>query len=130
MTSQTDVRSALAAANEAFMTAFSRGDAGAVATLYTESGQMLPPNSDPVTGKTALQGLFQGLMDMGIKGIKLEAVEAEAYGDTAVEVGRYTLKGEEDQVLDQGKYIVIWKQEAGQWKLHRDIFNSSLPVPE
>jgi len=32
-------------------------------------------------------------------------------------------------VLDKGKYIVIWKQEEGQWKLHRDIFNSSMPAP-
>jgi hypothetical protein len=31
-------------------------------------------------------------------------------------------------VLDQGKYIVIWKREKGQWKLHRDIFNSSVPA--
>jgi ketosteroid isomerase-like protein len=30
--------------------------------------------------------------------------------------------------VDQGKYIVIWKQDGGQWKLHRDIFNSSLPA--
>jgi ketosteroid isomerase-like protein len=33
------------------------------------------------------------------------------------------------RALDKGKYIVIWKQEDGQWKLHRDIFNSSMPPP-
>jgi hypothetical protein len=32
-------------------------------------------------------------------------------------------------VLDEGKYIVIWKQVEGQWKLHRDILNSSRPAP-
>ena len=26
-----------------------------------------------------------------------------------------------------GKFIVIWKEQGGQWKLHRDIFNSSIP---
>lgn len=130
MTSATEVHDAIVAADETFMTTFSRGDAAGMAALYTESGQLLPPNSDFVIGKQALQGLFQSLMDKGIKAIKLETVEAEGYGDTAFEVGRYTLEGEGDQVLDQGKYIVIWKQEAGQWKLHRDIFNSSLPAPE
>lgn len=69
-------------------------------------------------------------MDMGIKAIKLEAIEVEGYGDTASEVGRYTLEGEGGQVLDKGKFIVIWKQEAGQWKLHRDIINTSMPAPE
>ena len=24
----------------------------------------------------------------------------------------------------------VWKREGGQWKLHRDIFNSSNPLPE
>ncbi len=32
--------------------------------------------------------------------------------------------------LDAGKFIVVWKQEAGQWKLHRDIFNSSMPAQQ
>jgi ketosteroid isomerase-like protein len=30
-------------------------------------------------------------------------------------------------VLDYGKYVVIWKQDKREWKLHRDIFNSSRP---
>ncbi len=130
MTNSTDVHDAIVAADETFMTTFSRGDAAGIADLYTENGQFLPPNSDFVTGKQAIQATFQAFMDMGIKAIKIETIEVEGYGDTASEVGRYTLEGEDGQVLDQGKYIVIWKQEAGQWKLHRDIINTSMPAPE
>jgi ketosteroid isomerase-like protein len=65
-------------------------------------------------------------MDMGIKTIRLETVEAERHGDTAIEIGKYTLSGEAGNVMDRGKYVVILKQEGGQWKLHRDIWNSSL----
>ncbi len=128
MTNSTDVHDAIVAADETFMTTFSRGDAAGIAALYTENGQFLPPNSDFVTGKQAIQATFQAFMDMGIKAIKLETIEVEGYGDTASEVGRYTLEGEGGQVLDQGKFIVIWKQEAGQWKLHRDIINTSMPA--
>ena len=39
----------------------------------------------------------------------------------------YATYGADDQVADQGKYIVLWPQVDGAWKLHRDIFNSSLP---
>ncbi len=130
MTNSTDVRDAIVAADETFMTTFSRGDAAGIAALYTENGQFLPPNSDFVTGKQAIQATFQAFMDMGIKAIKLETIEVEGYGDTASEVGRYTLEGEGGQVLDQGKFIVIWKQEAGQWKLHRDIINTSMPASQ
>jgi ketosteroid isomerase-like protein len=65
---------------------------------------------------------------MGITAAKLETVEVEGYGNTANEVGTYTLQGAGSQVLDTGKYVVIWKQETGQWKLHRDIWNSSRPA--
>ena len=31
-------------------------------------------------------------------------------------------------LTDRGKYLVVWKRGAdGNWRLHRDIFNSSLP---
>jgi len=130
MTNSSEILNAIKAADEAFVAAFAQGDAASVAALYTETGQILPPNSDFVTGRQGIQALFQGLMNMGIKAIKLEALEIEEYGDTATEVGKYILAADGDQVLDQGKLIVIWKREAGQWKLHRDIFNSSLPVPQ
>jgi uncharacterized protein (TIGR02246 family) len=126
----TEVRDAIVAANGNFKTTFKAGDAAGMAALYTENGQLLPPNSDFVTGRPALQTFWQAIMDMGIKEAGLETVEVESHGDTAIEVGKYTLKGEGGQVLDNGKYIVIWKQEDGQWKLHRDIFNSSMPAPE
>lgn len=128
----TEVRDAIAAANENFMAAFKRGDAAGLAALYTENGQVLPPNSDFVTGKEAIQVFWQALFDMGIKGLKLKVVEVEGHGDTAIEVSKYTIYGEEGQELDKGKYIVIWKQKEGQWKLHRDIYNSnsSMPAPE
>ena len=48
-------------------------------------------------------------------------------GKTAYEVGKYQLFADGDQMADQGKYIVTWKQVEGKWKLHRDIWNTSLP---
>ena len=124
-----EVRTAIAAANESFMAAVKRGDAAGLAALYTEDGQVLPPNGDFVTGKGAIQTFWQAVMDMGIKEAKLEIVEVEGHGDTATEVSTFTLRGEGAQVLDKGKYMIIWKREGGQWKLHRDVFNSSMPAP-
>ena len=123
-----DSTDAIRAANDRFMDAYNSGDTEGLASLYTREGQILPPGSDVVTGKVAIQGFWQALLEMGIKSAKLETLELNEYTDTAVEVGKYTLSGEDDQVLDQGKYIVIWRQEDGQWKLHRDIFNTSIPA--
>ncbi len=124
-----EIRDAISTENEKFMSAFSNRDAAGMAALYTDDGQVLPPNGDFVAGKQAIQAFWQTLMDMGIKEAKLDTLEVEDHGDTAIEVATYTLFGEEGQALDTGKYIIVWKREDGQWKLHRDIFNSSNPPP-
>ena len=130
MNASTDLRDAIATQNEQFMAAVKTGDAAGLAALYTENGQVLPPNSDFVTGQEAIESFWQAVMGMGVKEANLEIVEVEGQGDTAIEVSTFALLGEGEQVLDKGKYIVIWKQEEGQWKLHRDIFNSSMPASE
>jgi uncharacterized protein (TIGR02246 family) len=125
----TRVQAAIAAVNENSMAAFKRGDAAGMADFYTENGQLLPTGSDFVTGKAAIQAFWQAAIDMGIaKTVRLEIVEVEAHGDIAIEIGKYTDSGGAGNVIDRGKYVVIWKQEGGQWKLHRDIWNSSLPA--
>ncbi len=125
-----NVQEAIAAGDKEFMESFQNGDAGALAALYTEGGQLLPPNGDFVNGRKAIETFWKGAMDMGIKTAKLEIVEVGGLGETAYEVGKYTLFGDNEKILDQGKYVVIWKQIDGQWKLHRDIWNSLLPVPK
>jgi uncharacterized protein (TIGR02246 family) len=125
---QTDVRSAIIAANERFMATYRRGDARGMAELYTDDGQVLPPHADFVSGKPALEAMWQSFMDAGVKEIQLHTGEVEQHGDTAFEVSRGTMLADGGQVIDEAKYIVIWKREPDGWKLHRDIFNSSRPA--
>ena len=124
-----EFESTMEAGHEAFMAAFDRGDAAVLAALYTEDAQLLPPNADFVRGRPAVQAYWQALMDRGIKSMQLITGELEDHGDTGIDVGRYKLFAEGGQELDQGKYIVILKKVDGEWKLHRDIFNSSNPPP-
>ena len=124
-----EARAGIEATNVQFMDAFSAGEAADVAACYTEDAQFMPPNGEIVSGREAIQEAMQGLTDAGIKGLQLETVEVEGHGDTAYEVGKGTLTGEDGQTIDEVKYIVIWKKVGDAWKLHRDIFNSNLPPP-
>jgi uncharacterized protein (TIGR02246 family) len=130
MTSQSDVRAAVEAGGRDFSAAIARGDAAAVAAVYTSAAQVFPPNQDIVTGRAAIQQFYQGLIRAGVKGVPLTTREVEAQGDTAYEVGTYRVTGDGNKVLDSGKYVVVWKREDGKWKMHRDIWNSNLPPPK
>ncbi len=122
-------RDAIAAVAEQFMAAFRRQDAAALAQLYTENAQLFVTGSDVAAGRQEIQALWQRVMDMGVKATRLETVEVEDYGDTALTVGRYTDEGDGGHVLDRGHYVSILKQEGGQWKYHRDITTSSIAQP-
>ena len=112
--------------NRLFMDAFSAGDAEKVAGFYTANCRFLPDNSNPVDGRTNVQELVQSMMDGGVSSVELITWEVEDCGDTAIEVGRVVMRGDTDELIDDGKFIVIWKKEEGGWRLHRDIVNSSL----
>ena len=126
---QGNTRAAIEAGNKQFMVAFSRGDGAGLAALYTPNGQLFPAHSDIVRGKQAIEQFWQGAITSGIQGATLTTLEVERHGDTAYEVGKYTLAGEGGKVLDAGKYVVVWKRQQGQWKLHRDIWNTNRPAP-
>ena len=122
------IRDAVAEANEALMAQYRRGDAAGVADFYTEDGQIFPPNSEIITGKPAIEGFYQEMIDMGIKEMILETCELEGRYETAFEVTTYTLLDEKRQTIDQGRCIIIWKQEDGGWKQHRDMYHSTMPA--
>jgi uncharacterized protein (TIGR02246 family) len=126
----TKIRDAIKEVNANFIAKINEGDAAGVAALYTENGQIMPPNSDIIMGREAIQGFWQGGIDMGIKSMQFEMIDIEGMGTTACEVGKYTVYAQGDQMIDKGKYMVIWKQVEGQWLLHRDIWNTSMPMPE
>ena len=108
----TAIRDAIAAAIEQFMAAFSRGDA-AGAALYTADGQLLPPNSDVIAGKQAIQTFWQSAMHMGITAVKLETVEVEGHGHTANEVGRTSSRVPGARYLTRGSTSSFGNKRRG-----------------
>ena len=125
-----DVKREIADANKEFMEAFNNGDANALSLRYTSDAKLYPSNSDIIEGQEAIEGFWNAVMNMGIEKARLETVTAESYGNFAIEEGRYELYAKENQIADRGKYIVTWEKQDGQWKLHRDIWNTSNPAPQ
>ena len=115
-----------AATNHRFEQAFNRGDAAAVAALYTENAILLPPDADMMTGRQAAQTFWQETYGSGARNLSLKTVSVESYGDAAREIGRFSLDvpGQGGQTTRvEGKYVVIWKKTADGWRLDTDIWN-------
>lgn len=106
--------------------AFNAGKAGEIAALYTSDAMLLPPNAEFVKGQEAIES-FWAEMIAGISGT-LEIQEIGLDGDLAYVIGLYDLVDSEGKPVDQGKYVEVWTRADGTWRLHRDIWNSSMPA--
>lgn len=128
------VRKTIEEANLKFGEAIRQGDATALADLYTEDATLLPPDSDMIKGRQGIETFWNGGLQIGIKDAILTTVDVSGSGDLAYEIGKFTLtiqpEGQEP-IEQKGKYVVVWKQTAdGSWKLHVDIWNSSMPAQQ
>jgi hypothetical protein len=40
----------------------------------------------------------------------------------------YTAVFQDGRIADRGTYLVLWQQEDGIWKRHRDMWNTNRPI--
>jgi ketosteroid isomerase-like protein len=113
------------AANTQFMQAVKARDEARFVALYTEEAVLLLPGREPLQGHAGVRSFFSSFDARGVREIRLTTLELEVFGDTAWERGSSEAVGVDGAVLARAKYIVIWKQVPGGWKLHRDILNAS-----
>jgi uncharacterized protein (TIGR02246 family) len=104
--------------------AFNKGDAAAVAAMYTEDAYVLPAGDAMVKGRAAIEALWK--KDMGaLSDVKCTTLDVRPLGGSAAaEIGTCTFKTK-SQPPQEGalKYAVVWQKEGGQWKLSLDIWN-------
>ena len=127
------VRETIEQKDKAWADAAVAGDAAAIAQQYTEDAIVMPPASPRVTGNAAIQELFTGwLAEAPISSATLDSddITVAAGGDYAYAVGSYTMSGaapDGSEWSDQGKYVAVWQNVEGDWKIVTDIWNSDNP---
>ena len=130
-----EVRAAIAAINKKFMEDVNRGNAAAGAAAYTDDAILMPPNNSPVRGKQTIEKYLAEIgSQMQASNFQLSILEVDVQGDTTIVRGTYsssfTVPGTDAPMEDRGKTLNVWKRQAdGSWKLHRDIWNSNMPIP-
>jgi uncharacterized protein (TIGR02246 family) len=112
--------------NNAWTAAFNKGDAQAVAAMYAEDAYVLPPGSDIVKGRAAIEAFWrQAAQQMG--DAKLTTLDVLPLGRNAArEIGTVSLKTKSQPPQEVvGKYAVVWRKIDGRWKLATDIWNTN-----
>ncbi|HEX3417570.1 MAG TPA: SgcJ/EcaC family oxidoreductase [Stellaceae bacterium] len=111
--------------NDAWTAAFNKGDAAAVAALYTEDAYVLPPGSAMVKGRAAIEAFWRQAAQQ-MSDAKLTTVDVLPLGRSAArEIGTVTLKTKSQPPQEVvGKYVVVWRKIGREWKLATDIWNT------
>lgn len=122
-----EARAAIEAANAKFSDVFARGDATALAAMYTLDAILFPPDEDMLRGNIPIGQFWKKTHEGGVASVTLMTTDVERSGDIAFETGKVELvvraEGKPDSSAS-AKYLVVWKRQPdGAWKLHRDIWN-------
>ena len=114
-----------------YVSSLEAGDIDTWLSLWTEDGVQMPPNEAPVIGKDQLRKRNGAALDLFTVAIDITNQEVGVAGDWAFSRGVYTAtfapKDGSNPIPVDGKFMTILsRQSDGGWKIHRDIFNSSV----
>jgi ketosteroid isomerase-like protein len=95
-------------------------------SIFTDDAKVFAPGSDVVVGRKAIAHLNTQWVGYNIKEFREESIALYGNEDYLVDEGTYFMRYGDDDVVEKGKYINIWKQVNGYWKIHSNIWNSSM----
>jgi ketosteroid isomerase-like protein len=130
-----DVRAYVDRMARASEDAMLKGEVDALLDFYEESATSLPPNSQPVVGRSLIRSYMDSVSAYGITVRKVEftPLTIDVDGNLAYEVGKYSMTMHVPTVglvLDEGNYMAIWRRQPDDtWKVHTDIWNTNIPIP-
>ena len=109
----------------ALETAFNAKDVDKILTVYTDNSTFMPPNKPLLRGRGSLKGFYEGLLNGGSSDLKITPADVAGHGPLAYESGSYSMMN--GKVSDRGKYLFVFRQLAGNWRIEYASWSSDLP---
>lgn len=111
-----------------FSAAYLRGDAVAMADLYTSDAVLFPERSEWITGREAITRYWTLSPGRRVTRHVVTPSRIVIDGEHAYDYGTFEIAGERKGAAWgplRGKYVVVWRREGGTWRMQLDIWNSS-----
>ncbi len=123
----TDATEAIVAANQIYGQRFLTNDSSFYQAKYTADAVIYPVQHPMVQGRESIgKYYYDGGKNKKLR-ILIKALNITGTSDLIVEEGSYDFPDDKGGSFDKGKFIALWKQEDGSWKLWREIWNTDLP---
>jgi ketosteroid isomerase-like protein len=110
-----------------FSAAYVRGDAAAMAALYTADAVIFPERSGAITGRRAIERYWAPAPGSRITRHEVMPTRIDVDGRHAYDYGTFEISGERDGAAwgpFRGKYVAVWRREPEGWRIQLDIWNS------
>lgn len=114
--------------NDAFMRAHITRDTALLNSMYTKDAKVFAPNSDIISGHATIAAINLEWVNYDIKEARETSTALYGNEEYLIDEGTYYMSFGADSIVDRGKYLNIWIQEDGKWKMFRNTWNTSLPL--
>jgi ketosteroid isomerase-like protein len=121
-----EAKKAIAASNEIYFQAFVKGDSSIFIDRYTKDCWIMAPNVPTFCGVDAPNEFFKTAYNkFGLRNGKFITIDIFGDGvDFVTEEGFWQSFDANNKLLDNGKFLVLWKKTPEGWKMFRDSFSS------
>ncbi len=117
--------------NESYNQRFMTNDTAYYISRYCKDAQVYSPGVPAVVGRDSIINFFYQNGTNKEATIELPARNIYGNEELIVEEGTYNFPDGKGGSFDKGKFIALWKQEDGVWKLFREIWNTdTAPQPQ
>jgi ketosteroid isomerase-like protein len=122
----------IARLRDEFVAAFNREDIAALSNLLEDDSVGMPPNRVALQGLAGTQAFWREGFAVAKSRVEFTSARVEIAGDVAVDEQRWSMDSTPLNggmpVHDEGKGIwLLRRQQDGNWKVARAIWNSDLP---
>jgi ketosteroid isomerase-like protein len=115
--------------NDRFTQAHVAGDVATIDAMFTRDANSFPPGANAAIGPAAIHDLTVEYLKSGITEFREDTTGFYGNADLLIDQGEYLVIYGPDRVVERGKYLNVWKQEDGTWKIHANMWNTSAPPP-
>jgi len=122
-------RQLIAQQNERFTHAHVTGDIATIDSMLAPDATSYPPGSAAVTGFQAMHDFSVEYVKAGVSEFREETTEFYGNAEYVVDAGNYIVTYGPTHVTEHGKYLNVWKQVNGSWKIKSNMWNTNAAAP-